>query len=69
MWFPVLAVLDLSVSHLVTALIILVIGIIIFVAVWNLIKGYLGQFAGLVMAFAIIILILIIAGVFGVFSP
>jgi len=61
-----LAVLDLSVNNLIVALLILVIAIILFVALWKLVAPYLGQFANLVMALMIIIVILVIARIFGV---
>lgn len=68
MLLPVLAVLDLSVHNLVVALIVLIVAIILFVALWKIVAPYLGQFSNLVMALVIIILILIIAGIFGVFQ-
>lgn len=61
-----LAAIDLSVNNLLAALVILVVAIILFVALWRVVAPYLGQFSGLVMAIAIIILILIIARIFGV---
>lgn len=63
---PAFAVLDLSVNNLIVALLVLVIAIILFVALWKLVAPYLGQFANLVMALAIIIVILVIAHIFGV---
>lgn len=60
------AALDLSANNLLTALIVLVIAIILFVALWGLVKPYLGQFANLVGAIIVIIVLLIIARIFGV---
>lgn len=63
---PMLAVLDLSVNNLIVALLVLVIAIILFVALWKLVAPYLGQFANLVMALVIIIVLLVIAHIFGI---
>ena len=68
MLFPVLAVLDLSVHNVVVSLIVLIVFILLFVAVWKLIAPYLGQFANLVMVLCIIVVILIVAGIFGIFT-
>lgn len=62
-----LAILDLSVNNLITALLVLVIAIILFVALWKLVAPYLGQFANLVGALIVIIVLLIIAAIFGIF--
>lgn len=65
-WTPVLAALDLSVNNLVVALLVLVIAIILFVALWKVVAPYLGQFANLVMALVIIIVLLFIAHILGI---
>lgn len=62
----VLAALDLSVNNLLGALFVLIIAIILFVALWKVVAPYLGQFANLVMALIIIIVLLIIARILGV---
>lgn len=66
MMIPVLGVLNLSIDNLLAALVILIIALIILVAVWKLAAPYLGQFAGLVMALGIALLIFILAKVFGI---
>lgn len=60
-----LAQLNLNTNSLISALIVLVIAIILFVALWNLVVPFLGRFANTVLAIAVIILILIIARIFG----
>ncbi len=68
MLIPVIATLNTSVEAWIMALIVLIIGVILFSAAWPLLKPFLGAFANLVLAFIVIILILVIAHfILGVF--
>lgn len=61
-----LAAFNFSVDNLIRALIVLVIAILLFVALWRLIAPHLGEFANIVMVVAIIVVALLVLQIFGV---
>jgi len=66
-FLPVLALgtLDLSFNNLIVAFIFLVVFIILAVAIWKLVAPSLGQFAGIVWAVFLVIVILVTCHILG----
>ncbi len=67
LFMSALPVLNLSVDNLLAGLVVLIIAIVLFVACWGLVKPFLGQFANLVLALFVVIVILVIAKFLGIF--
>ena len=65
MWMPLLATTDFSFNNLMLALLIVVIAIILAVTLWRFVAPAMGQYAYIAYAFVVIVVLLIIAHVFG----